>query len=114
MMLRSEQPVVARPLPALVTSVGHIRSSTPTLVDHHRAALRTQLAALEGYYRMSTSDLLAHQETDTLPDRVPRSEAARWAELQATLERLERATPRARAPLEELEAEPPQGELEAA
>lgn len=123
----SQRPVVARPLPALVTSAGHIRSSTattgrtvvriatrPTRVDRHRAALCTQLAALEGYYRLSTSDLMAHRQSNTLPDRIPRGEAARWAELQATLERLDSDASRARTRLEEPAAERPQAELEAA
>ena len=122
-----ERPVVARPLPALVTSVGHVGSGAPTTgstvvriatrrtrADSHRAALSTQLAALEGYYRMTTSDLLARRESNTLPDRIPRSEAARWAELQATLERLDRDASPAPATLEEREAEQPHGELEAA
>lgn len=53
-----------------------------------RDALRTQLAAFEDYYAMSTAELLAHCANDSLPARIPRSEAARWAELLATLERL--------------------------
>ena len=124
---QSERPVVGRPLPALVTSAGRVDSSAQTTgrtvvrtatrrtrADSHRAALCTQLAALEGYYRMTTSDLLARQGSNTPPDRIPRSEAARWAELQATLERLDTDALQARATLTEREAEPPQGELQAA
>jgi hypothetical protein len=126
-MQRPEQPSAGRPLPALVTSAGHTRTSTPTTgrtvvriaarrtcVERDRAALCTQLAALEGYHRMPTPDLMAHRESNTLPDRIPRSEAARWAELQATLERLDTAASRAQARLEEREAERPEAELEAA
>ena len=56
--------------------------------DADRAALRTQLAAFEGYYGLATEDLLACRARNTLPDRITRSEAARWAELHATLERM--------------------------
>ena len=127
MMQTSGQPTAGRPLPALVTSPGQIRSSTPatgrtvvrittrrTCLERDRAALCTQLAALEGYYRVPTPDLMAHRESNTLPDSIPRSEAARWAELQATLERLDTAASRAQATLEEREAESPEAELEAA
>jgi hypothetical protein len=126
-MRRPEQPAVGRPLPALVTSAGHTRSGTPTTgrtvvriatrrtcLQRARGALCTQLAALEGYYRMPTSELIAQRESDTLPARIPRSEAARWAELRATLERLDTAASRAQAALEEREAERPEAELEAA
>ena len=54
------------------------------------AALCTQLVALEGYYGVTTPELIARRATDTLPGCIPRGEAARWAELVATLERLER------------------------
>jgi len=54
------------------------------------SALRKQLGALEGFYGVTTPQLIAHRETDTLPGSIPRGEAARWAELVATLERLER------------------------
>ncbi len=58
--------------------------------DQACGALWTQLAALENYYGVSTPELIAHRATDTLPGCITRDEAARWAELMATLERLER------------------------
>lgn len=85
-----------------------------TRVERDRAALRTQLAALEDYYRMATVDLVAQRRSNALPDRVPRGEAARWAELQATLERLDAEASRARTTIEEWEARRSHGELEAA
>jgi hypothetical protein len=85
-----------------------------TRVERDRAALRTQLAALEDYYRMATVDLVTQRRSNALPDRVPRSEAARWAELQATLDRLDAEASPARTTIEEWEAERSQGELEAA
>jgi hypothetical protein len=83
-------------------------------VERDRAALRTQLAALEDYYHMATVDLVTQRRSNALPDRVPRSEAARWAELQATLDRLDAEASPARTTIEEWEAERSQGELEAA
>ena len=59
-------------------------------VDQACEALCKQLAALEGYYGLATPELIAHRATDTLPGCITRDEAARWAELMATLERLER------------------------
>jgi hypothetical protein len=59
-------------------------------LDPDCAALCTQLGALEDYYGVTTPQLIAHRATDTLPGFIPRGEAARWAELVATLERLER------------------------
>ncbi len=91
-----------RPSPAIVVSTAK-RCSTPparraivltgtrSRIDRDRSArlaLRTQLAALEAYYGVSTAELIAHRASDTLPESIPRSEAARWAELLATLERL--------------------------
>jgi len=58
--------------------------------DQACAALCTQLAALERYYGVTTPELIAHRASDTLPGCITRGEAARWAELVATLERLER------------------------
>ena len=54
------------------------------------SALRTQLMALEGYYGVTTPELMSRRATDTLPGCITPGEAARWAELVATLERLER------------------------
>ncbi len=54
------------------------------------SALCTQLVALEGYYGVTTPELIAHRENGTLPARLTRGEAERWAELLATLERLQR------------------------
>jgi hypothetical protein len=123
----SGQPAVGRSLPSLVTPAAQIRGGTPstdrnvvrmatprTDAERDRAALCTQLAALEGYYRLPTSELIAERESNTVPDRIPRSEAARWAELQATLERLDTTASRAQAMLEEREAERPEAALEAA
>ncbi|HXR28945.1 MAG TPA: hypothetical protein VN772_05145 [Solirubrobacteraceae bacterium] len=59
-------------------------------LDPACAALRTQLVALEGYYGVTTPELIAGRATDTLPAGITRGEAARWAELVATLERLQR------------------------
>jgi hypothetical protein len=83
-------------------------------LERDRAALRTQLAALEDYSGMATVELVAQRRSDALADRVPRKEAARWAELQATLDRLDAEASPARTTIEEWEAERPQGELEAA
>jgi hypothetical protein len=58
--------------------------------DRACSALRTQLVALEGYYGVTTPKLIAHHATGTLPACITRGEAARWAELVATLERLQR------------------------
>jgi hypothetical protein len=59
-------------------------------VDPRCSALRTQLVALEGYYGVTTAELIAQRAADKLPGGITRAEAARWAELVATLERLER------------------------
>lgn len=60
-------------------------------LDQARAALGTQLLALEHYYGITTPELIARRSSDTLPACITRGEAARWAELVATLERLERS-----------------------
>ena len=85
-----------------------------TRLERGRAALRTQLAALEDYYRMATADLVTQRRSNALVDRVPHSEAARWAELRATLDRLDAETSPARVRIEEWEAERSRRELEAA
>jgi hypothetical protein len=58
-------------------------------MDRDRSALRTQLVALEEYYGMRTAELAARVETEMVPEQIPANEAARWAELYATLRRHE-------------------------
>lgn len=58
-------------------------------IDRDRSALRTQLAALEDHHGIDTPDLLARRAERTLPEGLADAEAARWAELAATLHRLD-------------------------
>lgn len=67
-----------------------VRMPASRPVNQACEALCKQLAALEGYYGVTTPELIAHRAADTLPGYITRGEAARWAELMATLERLER------------------------
>jgi hypothetical protein len=67
-----------------------VRVLAGSSLDPACAAVRTQIAALERYYELATPELVAHRGADTLPGSITRAEAARWAELVATLERLER------------------------
>ena len=62
---------------------------SPERIERDRNALRTQLAALEDHHGIATSELLARHAERTLPEGLARAEAARWAELDATLRRLD-------------------------
>ena len=88
------------PLAAIAAATGMFggaaasdRRVSPERVERDRAALRTQLAALEDYHGIGTSELLAGRAEQALPAGLPHEEAARWAELHATLRRLDDRVP---------------------
>jgi hypothetical protein len=78
--------------------VWDVRTPDGRSADQACGALWTQLAALERYYRVTTPQLIEHRASGTLPGCITPDEAARWAELMATLERLERRESGAESP----------------
>jgi hypothetical protein len=104
---------VERPRPAIASEARERTSgyaATPLDVSARlhadRAALHTQLVALEAYYGLTTAELVTRLGGDMLPAGIARGEAARWAELHATLERMALQAVQEQAAIEQSEENP--------